>query len=372
LRPGEIRTDCGGCHAHSQAPTEFKHTRAARDDYKPWDLVNTTPLVTEKKNDASKQKWDAEDASGLRYVKNGPLNVEYWRDIKPILAKHCAGCHTSKDGKTPEGKLDLDADDELVQRENLGKFPGTYYRLALDEKGKFGHKPPGWDSWGGPNASRYVRKFQSRRSLLVWKLYGQRLDGFSNDDHPSEQVPGSGKLFHKGEEVDLQKNRSRQDVDYLGKVMPPRGWGGGIPLSDEQKRTIARWIDLGCPIDLDHDPAKPQAASFGWMLDDQRPTLAVTAPLPGTNVELSRVVIGAHDYGSGLSADRFSVTADFAIGGVKPGENLAPKFKSTSQGVWEWKLDRPITELPDGTLIVSVADKQGNVTRIERRFKVGK
>ena len=41
--------DCGGCHAHSQKPSEFKHTLAGQDDYKVWDLVNTTPVVTAKK-----------------------------------------------------------------------------------------------------------------------------------------------------------------------------------------------------------------------------------------------------------------------------------------------------------------------------------
>src|SRR5206468_9836697 len=30
LRPGEIRTNCGGCHAHSQEPTPFEKTLAAR------------------------------------------------------------------------------------------------------------------------------------------------------------------------------------------------------------------------------------------------------------------------------------------------------------------------------------------------------
>ena len=27
LRPGEIRNDCGGCHAHSQKPTDFERHR---------------------------------------------------------------------------------------------------------------------------------------------------------------------------------------------------------------------------------------------------------------------------------------------------------------------------------------------------------
>ena len=33
LRPGEIRNNCGGCHAHSQKPTLFKDTAAAKPDW---------------------------------------------------------------------------------------------------------------------------------------------------------------------------------------------------------------------------------------------------------------------------------------------------------------------------------------------------
>ena len=67
-----------------------------------------------------------------------------------------------------------------------------------------------------------------------------------------------------------------------------------------------------------------------------------------------------------------ALTADFAVEGAKPGENLAAKFKGTTQGVWEWLLPQPLAELPKGVIMVSVADRQGNVTRIERTFKVGK
>jgi mono/diheme cytochrome c family protein len=371
LRPGEIRNNCGGCHAHSQRPTDFNQTFAGKPDYPVWDLVNTTPLLTSKARDESKKKWDTDDQSGLRYAPKGPANVEYWRDIKPILARSCASCHTAKGGKEPAGKLDLDADDELVQYEHHGKFPGTYYRLALDEKPKYGYKPVGWDSWGYPNASRYIRKFQSRRSLLVWKIFGRRLDGFSNDDHPSETELGSGKLTHHGMEVDLQKNKARADLDFTGKAMPPGGWKA-LPLTDEARRTIARWIDLGCPIDLDYDPARPERVGYGWMLDDQRPTLTVTDPAPGKNAELSRFLIGMHDYGSGLNPDSLRVEADFAVNGAAPGENLAKQFQKLSQGVWELWLARPILHLKAGRLTVSIADRQGNVTKVERRFSIGR
>src|SRR5690606_24760479 len=98
LRPGEVRYDCGGCHAHSQEPTDFLLTAAGQEDYKVWDLVNETPLVTEKSKDQSRRKWDADDQTGLRLHQDGPLNVEYHRDIRPIFERSCIACHNGNDG----------------------------------------------------------------------------------------------------------------------------------------------------------------------------------------------------------------------------------------------------------------------------------
>ena len=97
---------------------------------------------------------------------------------------------------------------------------------------------------------------------------------------------------------------------------------------------------------------------------------ALTTPQPGGNAVLSRILIGLHDYGTGLDGSTFRVTADFPVGPVAPGDNLAAAFHETAPGVWELKLAPPIPALKAGTLTVSVADKQGNVSRIERRFSV--
>ena len=78
-----------------------------------------------------------------------------------------------------------------------------------------------------------------------------------------------------------------------------------------------------------------------------------------------------HDYGTGLEMKSFSVTADFAIEGVPAWQNLADRFKLKSQGVWEWLLEKPIAKLPHGRLTISVADRQGNIGRVERTFSVG-
>jgi hypothetical protein len=388
LRPGEIRNNCGGCHAHSQKPTEFKDTAAAKPDYHVFDLTARTPLLTGKKNDQSGKRWDEKDETGVRYAK-APVTVEFHRDVKPILERSCVACHTQK-WEQPAGQLVLD-DENIVEAQNpvtLGfgiRVPGTYKRLAADAKGEYGVKPLHRHGWSDLSASRYVRAMQSRRSLLVWKVYGERLDGWKNDDFVHETVPGDAtSLRFKGEAVpDTPQNRERLQIAYTGGVMPPPDAVAGTyvgpkgekikvaPLTDEDRRTLVRWIDLGCPIDLDYDPKNPAERGHGWMLDDQRPTLTLTYPRAGANEELTSVLVGMYDYDTGIDPASFTVTADFPIDSTKPGENLAPRFKETSAGVRELKLAAPIKSLARGTLTVSVKDRQGNLTRIERTISVG-
>jgi hypothetical protein len=344
LRPGEIRNNCGGCHAHSQLPTPFEKTAAARPDYPVFDLTTHTPLVTAKKNDESGRKWDLKDETGLRFDR-GVKDVEYYRDVRPIFDRSCVACHTQKAEK-PAGKLVLD-DDRLVPGPrwdlgNAGNVPATYNTLAGNYIG----------------STRYVHGFQSRRSLLIWKVFGRGLDGF-----PEKALPGKEPL-HK---------QLLAAGDFTGSIMPPPEAveaGKVKPLGDEDRRTLIRWIDLGCPVDLDYDPKAPDRRGFGWMFDDQRPTLTLTSPRAGVNEPLSRILVGMADYGTGLDPESFSVKADFPVDDAKPGEDLAGRFKSKGDGVWELKLARPVADLPKGTLTVSVKDRQGNTTRLERTFSV--
>jgi hypothetical protein len=380
LRPGEIRNDCGGCHAHSQKPTLFKDTAAAKAEYKVFDLSKQTPLLTTKKADESGQKWDKDDTTGLR-LSPTVKNVEFFRDIKPILDRSCVACH-SKSSDKPAGNLVLDDDTRMAGQ---AAVPGTYYRLALDSAAKFGHKPVIQNGqWRQANASRYIRKFQSRRSLLTWKIFGRRTDGWTNDDFPTETVPGDATTLQlKGVPVpNTSENRNRADLDYTGTAMPPPAAVAGTykgpdgknikvaPLTDEDRLTIVRWIDLGCPIDLDYDLTNPGQRGLGWMCDDNRPTLTLTTPRPGVNDGLSRILIGMHDFYSGLDMVSFHVVADFEIDGVAAGQNLSPKFQAKSPGVWELKLTKPVARVAKGKIEVSVKDRQGNVSRVERTISV--
>jgi hypothetical protein len=207
-------------------------------------------------------------------------------------------------------------------------------------------------------ATRYVRGFQSRRSLLIWKVFGRRTDGLPKD-------PPKGK--------EAQHKQILAAGDFTGSMMPPPEAvkaGKVAPLTDEDRRTLVRWIDLGCPVDSAFDPEHPGERGNGWMFDDQRPTLTLTSPQPGANPALSRILIGMHDYNTGLAMESFKVVADFSWDGVPAGENLAGRCKPVTDGVWELRTARPITDLPEGTLTVSVKDKQGNLAQIRRRFSV--
>jgi hypothetical protein len=212
--------------------------------------------------------------------------------------------------------------------------------------------------WRQSNASRYVRRFQSRRSLLVWRIFGARLDGWTNADHPTESTPGNASTLPPGASI------NEADVDYTGTIMPPSN-SGVPPLTIDEKMAIARWIDLGAPIDV-------ARSSYGWFLDDLRPTLEVSAPRAGTNpAPLDAIVVGVADADSGIAAGSLSVTADVAIDGHAPGEELAGGAVPAGDGIFRIPLGTPLQSAARAHLYVEVADGQGNVTRVDRVFSVG-
>jgi hypothetical protein len=242
VRPGEVRNNCGGCHAHSRSPLNIEMTYAGRSDYKPTDLTRMVTLLT--KNGANETM--------VKTNRAGAVNVEFYRDIRPILQRSCAGCHTQTT-PAPPGNLVLD-DHKLYNG-----VPGDYARLADDSDARWGYPPlvtvGGQPRWRQTNASRYIRMFQSRRSLLAWTIFGRRLDGWTNAEHPTEFTPGNPSGLPSG--VDINAT----DLDYTGMIMPPPG-SSVPPLSEDEKMTIARWIDLGCPIDTAQTDGSPVTVGF--------------------------------------------------------------------------------------------------------------
>jgi hypothetical protein len=187
------------------------------------------------------------------------------------------------------------------------------------------------------------------------------------DGFPEKAPPAGDRSYYQ-----YQARGGLSWTGFKGSAMPPPEAvksGKVAPLSDEERRTIFRWIDLGCPLDLDFQPS---SRGNGWMLDDQRPTLTLAYPQPGANKELTMILIGMHDYDTGLDMTTFQVTASVALDGIAAGENLAPRFRPKSDGIWELALATPLSRLAKGGLTASVRDRQGNTSRIVRSFSVEK
>jgi hypothetical protein len=348
VRPGEIRANCGGCHAHSQLPLDFNSTAAGDPSYQVWDLTHVTPLLTR-------------DANGNPSVRTEPtsvVNVEFLQDIRPLLQRSCVSCHTMTN-PNPPGNLVLD-DTAIDSQTGL---PGDYVRLALDDTARWGYPPViSTGTWRQTNASRYLRPFQSRRSLLAWKVFGQRFDGWTNTDHPTESVPGDPNTLPPN------TNPNDADLDYTGTIMPPVN-SNVPPLSEDEKMTIARWIDLGAPIDFGQLQGE---GAFGWFLDDLRPTLTLNLPSPGSNgVPVNEIRFGMSDTFKGLDLATLSVTADIPLAGRQADQELADLAQQVDDGVFSIPLPQAIPDVTDAHMLVSVKDNQGNITRVNREFSIG-
>src|SRR6185503_17162862 len=148
-------------------------------------------------------------------------------------------------------------------------------------------------------AGRYIRMFQSRRSLLMWKLLGRRLDGWANGDHPTETTPGNPATLPPGADPNTA------DLDYAGFIMPPTN--SGVPaLSEDEKMLFGRWIDLGCPINT----GSGDDANYGWFLDELPPTVTITSPRQNRNATpLSEIRLDVADADTSLSNATLSIKA---------------------------------------------------------------
>jgi hypothetical protein len=148
--------------------------------------------------------------------------------------------------------------------------------------------------------------------------------------------------------------------------MPPPG--GGVPLlTIDEKIMFAHWIDLGCPIDTAE--GSPGDA-FGWFLDDLKPTLTLSKPRAGLDISgFTSLQFGMADANSGIDIGTLSVMATFTVSGRPPGSELADLAVETADGIYEVPIGGSPGTLDEAHVTIEVADFQGNIKRIDRKFR---
>jgi hypothetical protein len=326
VRPGEARYNCGGCHAHSKQPLAFENTAADLPGYVIPDLAHTTPLLTFTDTPAGIQP-------AVRTLAAHQVTVEWFRDVEPILERRCASCHG---GASPASGLPLSRSTPRVDRDGVS-WPGAYYRLVLDANAEFSSAPPGEQSqWYPPQLTRYLRGFQSRQSLLTWKFWGERLDGRTNEARPD-------------------------DLDFAPTAAHPAGGIAG--MTADEKMTLARWIDLGAPIEL--------GTPWGFLEDDLRPTLVVrpSAVRARTGKTIDYLEISAFDAESGVAGNSLTVTCNLKLGSFRAGTNLAAGKVIDPQGaILRLVLPRQVKLTERPVFTVSVRDVAGHTTQVVRGY----
>ncbi len=341
VRPGELRADCGGCHAHSQMPLDFSTTQAVSVDYSVVDLSTSTPLITR----------DELGNNGIDDVATSVVDVEFYQDIRPLLQSKCISCHNASQ---QAGQLVLD--DTAIITDNK---PGDYVRLAADSAANYGYEPVIPNKiWRQTNASRYIRKFQSRRSLLIWKLFGQRLDGWTNADHPTEAIPGDETTLPNG------ASANTADLDFVASSAHP---SGGMPsLTMQEKMTFARWIDLGAPLDI----SQSRGTNLGWFIDNIKPTLTISQPRQNINTQVvDKIIFALADANSGIDFATLSVTADFTVNGNAANTELNTLVSQIGTGIYQISFNQPLpVDSIERHIFIEIVDNQGNVTRTNLRF----
>ncbi len=230
VRPGEVRDDCGGCHAHSQQPLAFDSTAAAQPGY---------PVVDLTHDDAAA---DARRAAATRRCARrtaGVVNVEFYRDIRPLLQRSCVALpHAERPDAARQSRARRLRDSTAACPATTRASPTTATRrwgyppvianrtLAADQREPLRARVP-----EPPQPARSGRS--SARASTA---------GPTPTIRP-RSVPGDAATLPPGAEP------NEADLDYTGTIMPPPG-SGVPPLSDDEKMTFARWIDLGCPINF--------------------------------------------------------------------------------------------------------------------------
>lgn len=283
---------CGGCHVHTRESLNPLQSRAVLD----------SSLAIGDFTGQSAPLFDAIDGSGKPTVRRASdiypslpgiasrrsFGVDWRNGISNIIQTRCATCHGENAPAQLSTGLRLDGDDRTYNlliknayiredgvRIDSSTKPGDGLNVSQlnDSSGTYDRITP---RYACCTASRWVSLNSARSSMLVWALYGVRMDGRD----PSTGLPptNSGVLVDNvaKEKPELWPNVGGH-LNYLNgtSTMP-----GTTNMPESEKRLIARWLDIGAPRVNIHD-------------DMIRPVLTVSPVISGNTI--SSVRLGVWD-----------------------------------------------------------------------------
>jgi len=297
---------CAGCHVHTREGMDTFNSLAEGNKNEFGDFTGVSaPLFVGE----DEQGYPTVAAAQATYPDEKGANarrsfaVDWDNNIAEIVQNRCASCHAEGKPAQQLTGLRLDGDNrtyDLIIRNKYEREDGA----TINANSKPGNGLSDIDDAGTDRItphfqcctpSRWVSANSARSSMLVWALYGERLDGRD----PLTGLPPEGS----GVVVD---NKGKEFPEIWPKVDEHLAHVSDMP--ETEKRLIARWLDIGAPKLNVHD-------------DMMRPVMTLT-PVGGTTV--NSILVGLWD-DSLLDFARFKVIAN--------GVDITPQVDGTPHTV---------------------------------------
>jgi len=312
---------CGGCHVHTRESIDPFTSLAKVDVSSPFGDFSgsSAPLLTQNAAGDSittpaSEIYDEAIVPGV--TKRKSFAVEWENGISQIMETRCAACH-GKDA--PAHKLTglrLDGNhrtyslirgskykQEDGQQIDPGTLPGDGLLDVINQTEGTDRITPRQSCC---RASRWISTLSARSSMLIWAMYGERLDGRNPETGMpwgtyGEVIPEAIPELMRNLPVD-DGNRDLPEVwpkvnEHLAYLDGTSSMAGTTVMPEHEKMLVARWIDMGAPKLNVHD-------------DMIRPVLTVTPIVEAGSI--STVLLGVWD-DSPLDYSRFEVKHNGAV-----------------------------------------------------------
>jgi len=312
---------CGGCHVHTRESIDPFVSLAKLDVSSPFGDFSgsSAPLLTE--NAAGDiiatpaiEIYDESLVPGV--TKRKSFAVEWENGISQIMETRCAACHKEDAAAQQLTGLRLDGNHRTYslitgskyiredgQQIDTRTLPGDGLLDVINQT-------EGTDRITGHQQccrqSRWISKLSARASMLIWAMYGERLDGRNPETgmpwgENGEVIPDAIPAMMRNLPVD-NGGRDHPEVwpkvnEHLAYLDGSSPMAGTTVMPEHEKRLVARWIDMGAPKLNVHD-------------DMIRPVLTVTPIVEAGSI--STVLLGVWD-DSPLDYSRFEVKHNGAV-----------------------------------------------------------
>lgn len=204
---------------------------------------------------------------------NGDTKCRSTFVVEPVVAKAIFDCNIGAAGPAAGGWIS--SVPTAVGRERVRERAlGAWHRLLVRH---LWHRRHGDRSLVG----ELLTWFHERHCRLV----GIHMNLYKSPQSPPDRSPRSGTdwrmltiamavpilgILLLGLVYTLYVLEHRRVAGSLNGARQPMVPAVDRGVSDQNRRTLVRWIDLGCPITLDYDPAQPRQSSSSLSRIDRR------------------------------------------------------------------------------------------------------